>query len=144
MTDRAVSMDSEASVYTLNSSSLSDGHQLPRPKPATFATATHFLWIWSIVVRHGKWICLRCFIEIVVDGVYTYTWHRSAAAGARRNCRLDDGHGSPSPLSSAITPNFVSAMRMKIEDGRNEKGGAVSEDEEKNLDTTRSGIVKAW
>jgi len=40
----------------------------------------------------------------------------------------DDGHGSPSPLPSPITPSFASAMRMKIEDGRNEKSGVVSED----------------
>ena len=140
MKDRTMSMDSEASVYTQNSSRLSDAHQPSRPAPLNLtqqpSPLLHTSWgsgPSSSAVGSGfvypDSSKSSSMVYTPVPGIVSQLQVRRGTA--------DDAHGPSSPLPSPITPNFASAMRMKIEDGRNEKSGVVSEDEEKSLDTTR-------
>ena len=48
--------------------------------PTTFNAAAQFLGVvWFVVVGSGKWFRVLCFVEIVVDGVHTYTGREGTA-----------------------------------------------------------------
>jgi len=136
MKDCTMSMDSEASVYTQNSSGLSDGHQPPRPAPLNLTQQPSPL-LGGLVRRRPLWeVGLFTLLRRNRRRWRIHMYLASFPQLRVREGSIDDGHGSPLPLPSPITPNFASAMRMKIEDGRSEKGGTVAEDE-KNLDMTQ-------
>ena len=139
MKNRTMSMDYEASVYTQNSSRLSDG---PRPVPLNLtrlpSNLRHcYTLLGGLVCRLPLWEVGSC--TLLRRNCRRWRIHLYPTMFRSRRCEktVDDGHGLPSPLPSPITPNFASAVCMKIEDGKNEKGGVVSEDEGKNLDTTQ-------
>jgi len=139
MKDRTMLMDSEASVYTQNSSRLSDAHQPTRPAALNLTQQPSPL-------LHTSWGSGPSSSAVGSGFVYPNSSKSSSMAYTPvpgivsqlqvRQGTANDGHGSPSLLPSPITPNFASAMCMMIEDGRNKKSGVVSE-EEKSLDMTQ-------
>ena len=137
--DRTMSMDSEASVYTQNSG-LSDA--LPatqagsRPAPLNLTQQPSPL-------LHTSWGSGSSSSAVGSGFVYPASSKSSSmmytpVAGVVSQMQVNDGPVSPVPLPSPITPNFASAMRLKIEGEVVSEGGKSDvQDEDKSLDTTQ-------
>ena len=87
MKDCAMSIDLEASVYTLEQqivgcAAIFTGYTVSR----ILTIAIHLLGaiVWFPVCCR-KWVRIACFVEIIIDGVYTCTWCHFADAGVRRS-----------------------------------------------------------
>jgi len=116
MKDCTMSMDLEASVYTQNS--------ISSVAPLSLGVFVQFGAVGSVFVYPAS----------SKSTSMSYT----PVPGVVRKGTPDVGLVSPAPLPSPITPNFTSAIWMKIEGGVVSEGGNPDiEDGEKNLGATQ-------